>query len=97
MNPKNLSILAIDNGVHGSTGNQPTAASRSVNLAMLAGSMGIKNTRSSGEIDELIKALQSGEGPRFIHALALPGNAKVSNIPLPPEQIKSDVMEFLRR
>ncbi len=96
LNPKNLTVLAIDNGVHGSTGNQPTAARKTADLGMIARGMGIENTLSTVEPDDAIKAMQSGQGPKFIHIIAKLGNAKVSNIPLTAQEIKESVMGFLR-
>jgi sulfopyruvate decarboxylase subunit beta len=96
LNPMNLTILAIDNGVHGSTGNQPTAAGKTANLGMIARGMGIENTLSTTEPEDAIEAMQSGRGPRFIHIIAKPGNAKVPNIPLTAKEIKESVMEFLK-
>ncbi len=95
LNPKNLTILAIDNGVHGSTGNQPTATQKTANLGMIAGGMGIENTLSTAEPPDAIMAMKNGTGPRFIHVIAKRGNAKVPNIPLTAEKIKESVMEFL--
>jgi sulfopyruvate decarboxylase subunit beta len=97
LNPRNLTILAIDNGVHGSTGNQPTAAREGAHLGVIARGMGIENTLSTVEPEDAIEAMQSGKGPRFIHIIAKPGNAKVANIPLTAQEIKDGVMEFLKR
>jgi sulfopyruvate decarboxylase beta subunit len=95
--PKNLTILAIDNGVHGSTGNQPTATATCVDLGEVAGALGFTQVYRVAEESELKDAFEGlGDGPSFIHAMALPGNAKVSNIPLTPLQIKKQVMEFLK-
>jgi len=95
--PSNLTILALDNGVHGSTGNQPTATSKVVNLEIVAKGMGIKNTTSAHTPEETRKAMQSGKGPRFIHIPAVPGNKNVQNIPLTAQEIKKGVMEFLKK
>jgi sulfopyruvate decarboxylase subunit beta len=97
MNPGNLTILAIDNAVYGSTGNQPTAARGSAHLQMIASGMGIKNTQRAVDVDELHGAMSLGRGPRFIHAVAKPGNAGLKNIPLTPREIKTRVMEFLMK
>ena len=87
--PRNLTIIAIDNGVHGSTGNQPTTASGLVDLSATAESLGISRTYRVTEREELVDLLsQLGDGPNFVHVLAKPGNAQVSTIPLTPEQIK---------
>ncbi len=96
MAPHNLTILAMDNAAYGSTGNQPTATLRSVDLAMLARAMGIKNTSRASTPEEVVHAMRSGIAPRFVHVVVKPGNAKVSDIPLSPREIKSNVVGFLR-
>lgn len=95
-NPCNLTILAIDNAAHGSTGDQPTATKRSTDLEMLARAMGIKNTYRTVTPEETAKAMQKGSGPRFVHVVVKPGNAPVENIPLTPREITVNVMESLR-
>lgn len=98
MRPSNLTILAIDNAAYGSTGNQPTATAWGVDLEMTARSLGIENTAKAAGREEILSALRDGKpGPRFIHVLAKPGNADVPHLPLSQEEIKTRVMEFLRR
>jgi sulfopyruvate decarboxylase subunit beta len=95
--PKNLTILAIDNGVHGSTGNQPTATSYCVDLELVAKGLGIEKTSKVANRGEILSALDGlRSGPNFVHILALPGNADVPDVPLTPIEIKRNVMESLR-
>ena len=96
MATENLSILAIDNAAHGSTGNQPTATKDKAQLEMLARAMGIKNTAQSTLPVEVMELMHNGRGPRFVHIIAKPGNANVGEIPLTPQKIKQNVMGFLR-
>lgn len=97
VNPKNFTIIAMDNGTHGSTGDQITAAYDKIDLELLAKSFGIKNTAKVYSRDELIIIYESLEfGPRFIHVILKPGNADVENIPLSAEDIKQRFMEYLR-
>ena len=94
--PSNLTIIAIDNGAYGSTGDQPTLTRSCVDLEMVARGFGIKNTfkvSSRKEIVELVK--HPSKGLRFIHALALPGNEDVPNIFLHHLEIKRQVQDFL--
>lgn len=98
MRPSNLTVLAIDNGAYGSTGNQPTVTAVGANLEMVARGFGIENTAKVSEKEEIIEALRdNGTGPRFIHVLAKPGNADVPHLSLSSEDIKTGVMEFLRK
>jgi sulfopyruvate decarboxylase subunit beta len=94
--PRNLTILAMDNGAYGSTGNQPTAALRSADLAMLARAMGVRSVFRASEPAQVVRAMHRGKAPRFVHVVVKPGNAKVSNIPLSPVEIKRNVEGFLR-
>ncbi|TAN40232.1 MAG: sulfopyruvate decarboxylase subunit alpha [Nitrospirae bacterium] len=95
--PANLTILAIDNGAYGSTGNQPTLTGDCVDLETVARGFGISNTLKTASKKELIAALQGrGQGPRFIHAIAVPGNSDVPNISLHHLENKAEVMQFIR-
>ncbi len=95
--PKNLTILAIDNAAYGSTGNQPTATGRFVDLEHVARGFGIRNTYKVASKSELIDVFENlGSGPNFIHAVAKPGNAELPNVPLSAEEIKHNVEGFLR-
>jgi sulfopyruvate decarboxylase subunit beta len=97
MKPKNLTILAIDNGVHGTTGNQPTATSSCVDLESTARGLGLERTYKAANKKEILSVLQSlSDGPTFVHILAKPGNANVPNVPLIPFEIKQNVIEALR-
>jgi hypothetical protein len=40
---------------------------------------------------------QQRQGPSFIHALAIPGNRDVPNIPIHHLEIKKQVEEFLKK
>jgi sulfopyruvate decarboxylase subunit beta len=96
--PKNLTVLAIDNGAYGSTGNQPTLASSCVDLEQVARGFGFRETAkvsTEKEITEIMK--QQRKGPAFIHVLAIPGNKDVPNIPVHHLEIKKQVQEFLKR
>lgn len=90
-----LSIIALDNAAYGSTGDQPSLTGKGVNLQVLARAMGFYNTLAADSPDEVKEALSKGKGPRFIHAIIRPGNAKVPNIPLTAQEIKKRVMGAL--
>ncbi|MFN3395950.1 MAG: sulfopyruvate decarboxylase subunit beta [Thermodesulfovibrionales bacterium] len=97
LNPENLTIIAIDNGAYGSTGNQPTLTSSGLDLEYIARAFGIKNTAKVCDDRGIKDAFESLKGSRFIHILALPGNREVSNIPIHHLEIKKRFQEFLRQ
>ncbi|MBI5073900.1 MAG: sulfopyruvate decarboxylase subunit alpha [Nitrospirae bacterium] len=96
--PENLTILAIDNSSYGSTGSQETLTGSCVDLELVARGFGIGSTVKAAAREQLIAAMASdNRGLKFIHALALPGNKEVSNIPIDHLTIRDAVRNFLRR
>jgi sulfopyruvate decarboxylase subunit beta len=95
--PKNLTIACLDNGVFGSTGNQPRPGQETADLALMALGAGFVHSSTVHEAWELEAALASGagKGPSFIHARIRPGNSDVPNIPLTPAQIRDRFMAAL--
>ena len=92
--PPNLTILAIDNGVHGSTGDQLTATSTCVDLSRIAMGIGIQNVYRTSKRKELVSILAELEdGPNFVHMLAQAGNAQVPPLPLTPTEIRNSFMK----
>jgi sulfopyruvate decarboxylase subunit beta len=95
--PSNLTILAIDNSAHGSTGNQVTPTATCVDLAQTAKSLGINNVTRGASRTEIVETLSNlGEGPNFVHIIARAGNAQVPPIPLTPIEIKQQFMQAIR-
>ena len=96
LNPPHLTIFAVDNSSYGSTGEQPTLTVSCVDLALLARGCGISNVMKAAGKKQLVDAMKGpAHGLKFIHALALSGNAKVPNIPLHHLEVKNLVMEFI--
>jgi sulfopyruvate decarboxylase subunit beta len=94
--PPNLTVVAIDNGSYGSTGGQRTLAGSCVDLSAVASGFGIKDViRVAGKKGITDALRKKSPGMKFIHVLALPGNADVPNIPLHHLENKRQVMEFL--
>ncbi|WP_214020353.1 sulfopyruvate decarboxylase subunit beta [Methanoculleus sp.] len=95
--PANLTVVCLDNGAFGSTGNQPTPASGRADMELLALAAGIRNTCKVQDEEELREAWENrGRGPNFIHVVLKPGNAAVPNIPLAPAEIRERFMRALR-
>jgi len=69
MQPKNLSILIVDNELYGETGDQNTHTSYGVNLAGVAENCGISITRlvtTKDQIPETSKLLRQSNGPCMV-------------------------------
>lgn len=95
--PTNLTILAIDNSVHGSTGNQVTPTATCVDLALAAKSLGINNVSRVATRTEIVETISNlDEGPNFVHIITRAGNAQVPPIPLSTLEIKNQFMQALR-
>lgn len=96
-NPPDLTIFAVDNSSYGSTGEQPTLTGSCVDLALLAKGFGVGNVIKAAAGKQIVKAMREPvRGLKFIHALALPGNADVPNIPVHYLEIRNQFMEFLK-
>ncbi|MHA1277251.1 MAG: sulfopyruvate decarboxylase subunit alpha [Candidatus Helarchaeota archaeon] len=97
VNPNNLIILAMDNGTHGSTGNQITPAYSHIDLELIARSFGIQQSGVAYTSEDILKTYETFEnGSKFIHIFTNPTNAKVDPIPLTPLQIKERFMRFIQ-
>lgn len=57
--PDSLIVVLVDNGAHGSTGDQPTATSVRCNLAGVARACGVGNVRSVASQKAFIESLQA--------------------------------------
>ena len=87
--PKNLIIIALDNGAYGSTGSQETCALRYIDLEIFANACGIQNTAKVNTREGLIEAFQKFKAMKelsVIHVILKPGNTNAPNIPMSPEE-----------
>lgn len=97
LSPEGLTILAIDNGAYGSTGNQPTLTGSCVDLETVARGFGIRSTYKVAAKKQLIDVLKNRSGGlRFVHILAVPGNEELPPISLSHLEIKRQVQKFIR-
>jgi len=95
--PPNLCLIVIDNGVYGSTGNQPTARAVDTDLAALARAAGCAHVITAADEQQLSDALDdSSSGLTVIVAYAEAGNADVPIIKLNPVEIKQRFMGHLK-
>ncbi len=89
--PQNLTVICLDNGSWGSTGNQPTLSSQGMNLSAMIRSMGVSNTIMTDDPEQFVQALKSKT--RFVHYMIQPGNDKAGGeIPLKALEIKQRFM-----
>lgn len=93
-NPSNLTVICLDNGSWGSTGNQPTLSSQGYNLTAVVKSLGIDSTVMTDDKGEMVEGLNQKK--RFVHYMINPGNDKVGGeIPLKAVEIKQRFMKSL--
>jgi len=67
--PKNLTVVVIDNERYGETGMQATHTASGIDLAGVAGACGFKNfslVRKAAEIPKLKKVVHEKPGPNFL-------------------------------
>ena len=92
--PDNLSVICLDNGSWGSTGNQPTLSSRGMNLTAMVRAMGLSSTGMTDRSDAFTAMIRDQVG--FIHYMIRAGNDKKGGeIPLKALEIKQRFMGAL--
>jgi sulfopyruvate decarboxylase subunit beta len=93
--PTNLTVIILDNGSWGSTGNQPTLSSSKggINLSAVAQSVGILRLGRTAVLSEMAQMLRD-KNVLLIHFMVLPGNNKEAiDIPLSAVEIKDRFMK----
>lgn len=97
--PENFIHICFDNGVYGSTGNQPTLA-RVVDLALLARSAGYRMVKAVSEktaLENTVRELLQERGPIFLLVKVVPEEKyeTAGRVTLSPEQIKERFMRAI--
>lgn len=90
--PARLTLVVLDNHVYGSTGSQPTATARGVDLAAMARAAGILSVHEVSAEPELEARLGDclrTPGPHVILAHVEAGEMEVQVIPLAPDEIRA--------
>jgi sulfopyruvate decarboxylase subunit beta len=95
--PKNLTLICLDNGSYGSTGNQPTLSLKGLKLEDLAKVSGFEKIFVTGTPSDIPKFITTDDGPRFVKLYIKPGNAKVGIIDIPPVELKNRFMNWLKK
>ena len=87
--PKNLTLIIIDNSSYGSTGDQKTYTYGKTKLDLVAKGAGFNSISVIEREKDIIPLLKNLKlGCHFILIKVEPGNAQVENVPLQPEEIK---------
>lgn len=96
---KNLTIVLLDNGTCGSTGNQETLALTTLDLEVIAQAFGISATQKAYTKEEILEALQQDiPGPKLIHVIIKAGQKpEIQNVPLTAIEIKKRFMHYLKK
>tara|TARA_Y100000996_G_C22228713_1_gene522728 strand:+ start:11 stop:565 length:555 start_codon:yes stop_codon:yes gene_type:complete len=96
--PNNFTLLIIDNGSYGSTGDQKTFTSEKTSLkevAIASGCNKVVECEGNKTSKELIKAFQDKKNSYVIISKVMPGNVKVKPIPLNPIIIRDRFRKFI--
>jgi sulfopyruvate decarboxylase subunit beta len=94
--PSHFCLVVLDNGVHGSTGNQPTATLWGTDLARVAAGCGIRHVRTVRSVAALRRSVR-GPGPRVVVAKVEPGNADVPPVPIGGPELRNRFREAVAR
>jgi sulfopyruvate decarboxylase subunit beta len=92
--PANYTLLIVDNGAYGSTGDQPTHTSGKTDLAAVARGAGVASViEVAGEdIGEALARSRQTPGPHVIVARVMSGSPALKPIPLSPVYIRDRFM-----
>lgn len=87
--PNHLHLIVVDNGVYGSTGDQPTYAGQRTDLAAMARAAGVRRVVCVDTPAQLCAELERAQ---VIVARVEPGQVEAPVIPLAPRQIADRFM-----
>lgn len=95
---RNLIVLVLDNGVYGSTGNQPTISDK-IDFEKTAISMGFKNVKkikAKKELGDYVSSTLKRSGPSFAIIKVSRGfNEKTPRVDISPLDLKKRLEEVL--
>ena len=96
--PAGYTLLIVDNGAYGSTGDQPTHTSGKTDLAAMARGAGVSSVIEV-EVEDIATALErarQNNGPHIIVVRVAPGSPALNPIPLLPVYIRDRFMKELK-
>lgn len=85
--PRNLTVVAMDNGTFGSTGHQIDPAYGTADIALIAQACGIRDVATVRTAEEYGAVRRSDGHASFVRWFILPGNSKAPDIPMKPQEI----------
>ncbi|MFX1317210.1 MAG: sulfopyruvate decarboxylase subunit beta [Promethearchaeota archaeon] len=92
----NFTLIIIDNGSYGSTGDQKTYTSKDTKLEVIAEGAGFKSIKVINNKEDIVPTLKNlNLECNFILIKVMPGNAQVNNIPLKAERLKERFMTLI--
>jgi sulfopyruvate decarboxylase subunit beta len=98
MNPLNLTLIIIDNGVYDLTENQETHTRHNTKLDMIARGSGLELITVIENREDIVPIFKDiGKGCRFVLIKAEPGNADVPEISISPHILKDRFMKVLKK
>jgi sulfopyruvate decarboxylase subunit beta len=94
--PANYVLAIIDNAQNASTGGQPTATARGLDLAAVARAAGCKRVISCQTEDDIAAAVRaSADGPTILHIRVEPGDGPRRLVDLPATEIRDRARRYL--
>jgi sulfopyruvate decarboxylase subunit beta len=94
--PAHYVLAIIDNAQNASTGGQPTATARGLDLAAVARSAGCKRVISCKTEDDITAAVRSTtDGPTILHLRVEPGDGPRRLVDLPATEIRDRTRRHL--
>lgn len=95
MDPENLTVICLDNGTFGSTGNQINQAYMDVDMGVVAAAYGLDNVYTTDEPGKLSDLVRDAEGMSFIHVPIIPKNSDSPNLTFTAVEIRDRFMGAL--
>jgi sulfopyruvate decarboxylase, alpha subunit len=93
-----LTVICLDNGTFGSTGDQVTDAYSLVNMGAVAKAFGISNVYEVSDHKGITEAISKDQkGVKFVHVMIRPGNSRSADIPMVAGAIKERFMNAFSR
>jgi thiamine pyrophosphate-dependent acetolactate synthase large subunit-like protein len=98
LRPETLILAVLDNGVHASTGGQPTAATAlDLTAVFAAAGCRVADAQDAATLEDALAAARATPGPWMLHVRIDPGNAPLPYYQEDPAVIAGRFAAFLAR